>query len=63
MDYSSEFATAYGLDSDGVRILEKVSLQEVETRGGGSSWGIPCREKTEAHPNIASDTAKADQDP
>ena len=31
MDYSSEFATAYGLDSDGVRILEKVSLQEVET--------------------------------
>ena len=31
MDYFSEFATAYGLDLDGACILDKVSLQEVET--------------------------------
>ena len=30
VDYFSAFATSYGLDSDGERIKEKVSLQEVE---------------------------------
>ena len=30
---------------------------------GGSSWEIPCREVTEAHPNIEIGTAKSDQEP
>ena len=31
MEYLSAFGTADGLDLDGARILEKVSLKEVET--------------------------------
>ena len=31
MDYLSAFAMSDGLDSDGARIIEKDSLQEVET--------------------------------
>ena len=34
-----------------------------QNRSGGSSWKITFRERTEADPNIASGTAKADQDP
>ena len=63
MDYLSAFATEDGSDLDRERILEKGSLQEVET-GAVIPVGILHAEKEQIQtPNIASGTAKSDQEP
>ena len=63
MYYFSEFATADGSDLDGERILRERLTAISQNMSGGSSWEIPCRERTDTHPNIVSVTDKLDQEP
>ena len=63
MDYFSVFAKADGLDSDEERILRESLTARSWNSSGGYSWENPCREITEPHPNIVSDTAKEYQEP
>ena len=56
------FTKEYGLGLDGVNYRESLTTR-IWNRSGGSSLEIQCTEKTEEHPNIASGTDNAYQEP